>query len=133
MDKIAILLRMAQLFAHNAHNLISGPSFFADHAFLGDLYPAYEDAYDAVVERMIGLGHSPDLIGIQEQAVKMLCAKSPEVKAPDVFKQIGNMEMSLRAQIDKEIPQCSEGSKQFLGGLADESEQRQYKLLQRVK
>lgn len=133
MDKIAILLRMAQLFAHNAHNLISGSSFFADHTFLGDLYPAYEDAYDSVVERMIGSRMNPDLLGIQVQAIERLKVKPTDMKSPEVFKEVLKIEIELRKLIDMAQPGLSEGTKQRLGNLADESEQRQYKILQRIK
>jgi DNA-binding ferritin-like protein len=133
MEKIAILLRMAQLFAHNAHNLISGPSFFADHDFLGELYPVYESGYDSVVERMIGSQMSPNLLAIQIAAIERLKVKPSEVKSPEVFKEILKIEIELRKLIDMAQPGLSEGTKQMLGNLADDSEVRQYKLMQRIK
>ena len=58
MKELAILLRCLQLFSHNAHNLVEKSLFFQDHAFLGELYSTYEDAYDGVIERIIGLTDS---------------------------------------------------------------------------
>ena len=57
MHDLAIILRSAQLYAHNAHNMTKGKTFFSDHKFFGQLYPVYEEAYDSIVERMIGLGY----------------------------------------------------------------------------
>jgi DNA-binding ferritin-like protein len=133
MEKIAVLLRMAQLFAHNAHNLISGPSFFADHEFLGELYPVYESGYDSVVERMIGSQMNPNLLAIQIAAIERLKVKPVDAKSPEIFKEILKIEIELRKLIDMAQPGLSEGTKQMLGNLADDSEVRQYKLMQRIK
>ena len=73
MKELAILLRMMQLYSHNAHNNAGGPTFFEDHKFLGKLYPQYEADYDSVVERIIGLYGvaALDLHKVQEQAILM--------------------------------------------------------------
>ena len=78
MKDLAIHLRYLQLVAHNAHNEVAGPTFFANHEFLGELYPAYETAYDAVVERIIGLGKPVDLCQVQVDAA----AKLPKMPSP---------------------------------------------------
>ena len=72
LDPIAIRLRASQFIAHNAHHLASGPTFFTDHKFFGKAYPAYEAAYDSIVERMIGLGEKPDLTDITTKAAREL-------------------------------------------------------------
>ena len=60
MKDLAIYYRCAQFYSHAAHNLAFGDEFFQDHEYLGELYGAYETAYDDIIERMIGLGKSPD-------------------------------------------------------------------------
>jgi DNA-binding ferritin-like protein len=136
MTPIAILLRLMQLYTHNAHNLVKGPVFMPDHSMLGDLYPTYESAYDDLIERLIGKGEMPDLVAIQEQAVIQLKAKPAQVPENKVyFEQILMMEKQLCQSIETYIVanKCSEGTKQMLGDMCDKSEMRQYKLSRRIK
>lgn len=130
MDKLATQLRALQLFAHNAHNVASGPSCLADHSFLGDLYEAYADAYDSVVERAIGLGESFDLAALQANAAKALdgVAKTNE----EAFEWLLEQETRLCAMIESLMPECTAGTQNLIAGIADESEVRQYKLKQRL-
>lgn len=133
MHDLAVLLRAMQLFAHSAHNLASGPTFFADHAHLGTLYETYEEAYDAVIERMIGLGDDkPDICGANLKAAEM--ASKFDCCPPAVaFSTILDMEKEL-CDCCKECQKGqSIGTVNFLQGLADDSEQRQYLIGQRVK
>ncbi len=135
LDQLVILLRAMQFYTHNAHNSIVGATFFEDHEFLGDLYQTYEDGYDAIVERMIGLGKPVDLVKSQVDAavvIQKLKATSNPTEAFDII-------LKLEKSLCQKIEQClssekySEGTKQFLGNLCDDSEKRQYKLGQRVK
>jgi DNA-binding ferritin-like protein len=132
MHTVATLLRTLQLYAHNAHNMASGPQFFADHEFLGELYPAYEAAYDAVVERIIGLGEeSIDLGKINEDA----CAAACREDAADTawaFRTILNQEVGLCSALAAANTNASLGTQNLLQGLADDSEKRQYQLRRRL-
>lgn len=123
-------LRQMQFYAHICHNTLGGETFFQDHSFLGDLYSAYEDAYDAVVERMIGTEEEINLLKIHADAVKNLEEPGGYKEA---FKQILKFEETLCATIEQIAPKCSQGTMQLLGGFADDSEMRQYKLKQRLK
>ena len=78
---LASYLRYMQFTAHIGHNVLGGETFFQDHAFLGDLYGTYEDAYDAVVERMIGTEESVNLVKIHTDAVK-------DLETPKSYKEI---------------------------------------------
>ena len=129
MKALATHLRYLQFLAHNAHNQVEGPSFFADHAFLGELYPVYEDAYDAVVERLIGAGEKPDLVAIQAEAA----AKLPEwSNVDDAFDSLLLGEAVLCRQIETLAKgEITQGTLNLLAGLADASEVRVYKLQQR--
>lgn len=136
MKELAILLRYCQLYAHNAHNLVEKSLFFQDHAFLGDLYSAYEDAYDGVIERIIGLADSNaiNLVEVQIAAVNMLKSMpAKEVENVAYFQKIEMMEQKLRAHITALNPSVSVGTQQMIGNLADESEMRSYKLKARIK
>lgn len=134
MNDLVILLRMAQLYTHNAHNLVKGTAFFEDHKFLGELYPVYEEAYDSVVERMIGNNQTIDLIQVQKRAAESL-SFAPEDKGDGlkIFKYILFMEEHICALIESIKQSVSEGTKQLLGDIANASEIRQYKLKQRIK
>lgn len=127
---LAALLRYMQLYAHMAHNLCSGYTFVADHPFLAELYSGYEEDYDAVIERMIGLGEKVDIPNIQKMAVKDL--EAPE-SFEEAFKELLNCEKSLCKACEGLAKDASLGTNNLLAGIADKSEMRQYKLKQRLK
>jgi len=136
MKELAIYLRCLQLFTHNAHNVVKGAVFLQDHSFLGDLYPAYEDEYDSVIERIIGLADisMEELIIIQTSALEKLKqygATQSENKG--YFSVILKMEKELCLLIESIVHEASQGTQQLIGGIADNSEVRQYKLKQRVR
>lgn len=135
LDQLIIILRAMQLYTHNAHNVIVGPTFFEDHEVLGDLYPKYEAAYDSIVERAIGLNISVDLVESQSGAVNVMQKMKLSSEPKECFSTILQLESILCAKIQEclDTGKYSEGTKQMLGNLADESEARQYKLKQRVK
>ena len=131
MQHLAILFRTMQLFSHNAHNLAKGSTFFQDHEFLGELYPVYESAYDCIVERILGLGGDIDLVDTARQAasgVDMIDATRP-------FSSVLEAEKLVCSAIEDLIKtsEMSEGTRQMLGNLCDESEVRQYKIGRRIK
>jgi len=127
LEGLAICFRRMQLFAHNAHNLATGKTFIQDHGFLSELYAAYTDAYDDLVERMIGLGQSADLSSIQQQAAASIPTGSP-------FPTLLGMEKEVTAEIEEKIKEgCTQGTINLLAGLADASEVRHYKLGQILK
>ena len=133
MHNLATLFRAAQLCSHEKHNTVQGPTFFEDHEYLGELYGTYEEAYDSVIERMIGLGEKCDISGGNIQAAdlaKWFCDLEPIDKWPNIF-------LEIETRVQKEVDSCckgaSSGTINFLQGLADESEQRVYKLKQRAK
>lgn len=134
MEKLAMLYRAAQFYAHNCHLAAHGDTFFQDHAELGKLYGEYEEAFDGIMERMIGLGDDPDC----HKVLKDAAALANEMKCPceteEAFATLLNFEKQFRAEIDVLIKgKPSNGTQNFLQGLADESEHRTYMLGQRVK
>ena len=135
MDKLASLYRSAQLYTHNAHNAAHGPTFLEDHEFLGELYPAYESAYDSLVERMIQQGAPVDFSAILANAVSGMNGLADPALFPDtmIFAVIQNLERQICAEIDAILEAQTTGTQNLLAGLADESEMRQYKVGQRIK
>lgn len=132
MHNLAILFRAAQFTAHEKHNIVHGATFFQDHSYLGDLYGTYENAYDEIIERMIGLGEPPKISDGNIQAAdlaKWFCDLESLDYWPNIF-------LEIERRIQKEVDVCckgaSSGTINFLQGLADASEQRMYKLNQRA-
>jgi DNA-binding ferritin-like protein len=130
--KLATILRASQFVAHEKHNLVSGPTFLADHAYLGELYGEYEEAYDAVVERLIGLGKPVNIPAITTSAAEV-ASRGGAGSALNWPQRMLAMEEAIRREVVAALPVASEGTKNFLQGLADESEARTYKIGQRAK
>lgn len=132
MKTTAIILRAAQLTAHNAHNMARGATFFEDHEFFGELYPAYEAEYDAVVERMLGLEQEVDLIAINRQAVDISSANKPADDSGWLSALLA-MEKRICAVAEQDARDASFGSNNFLQGIADSAEKRIYQFVRRRK
>ncbi len=133
MDSLITQLRALQFLAHRAHNVIKGPTFFEDHEFLGELYPAYEAAYDSAVERVIGLGTEKlSLAKINIAASKMSDILPDETKPEPFFRAILKGEKDLCGMIDKAMVNASHGTQDLLQGFCNDSEKRQYRLKQRL-
>ncbi len=133
MKNTATLLRTLHLIGHNFHNLMTGQSFFSDHSFASEVYVAAADAYDAVIERCISLHDygNEELKSINEEACKNMSVstyQSPE----QAFKTFMMIEKLLCQALAEEMKGASEGTKNLLAQLADDSEVRQYKLKQRL-
>jgi len=133
LSSLASLYRLSQLYAHMAHNLTGGETFFQDHSFFGDLYGTYEDAYDGIIERMIGIGQTPDIVGITKKACEFLADHSSDKTAEVFYSKLSATEIQIRGLIDNVLKGQSQGTTNFLQGLADESEVRSFKISQRLK
>lgn len=132
MGDLATILRFLQIYSHNAHNQLSGTTFFQDHSFLGELYPAYESDYDDVIERMIGLNQTPDLISLQKQITEQLSNEGTPNNYPQCYNNILKWEIILCKSIELLSKNLSQGTIQLIGDIANKSEMRQYKLKQRL-
>lgn len=138
MQTLASIYRFLQLFAHAGHHLAKGCTFNQDHAFFGELYGAYEEAFDEVVERLIGTGKLKsvkDRIALDTKASAILAKTDSEelTCAEDYFEILLEMETEICGKIEKLIEgKLSQGTINLLAQLADDSEKRQYKLAQRL-
>ena len=131
LKNLATVLRASALYAHAAHNTISGETFLSDHEFLGDLYTALTTAYDDVVERAIGLGEEVDLLSLQVDAAESLKNLSLS-DATAIFKQILENEKTIQDEISDAINGTTVGTNDLLAGIADAGEVRIYKIRQRL-
>lgn len=133
MKELAVLLRALQLYAHNCHNLVSGPTFFQDHEFLGEIYSSAEGDYDSVIERMLGKKMDLDLVRVQvEAAVKL--KGLPLTSAQEMFMTIAQLSDAIKQQINVVISEpISEGMKQLVGEIYNQLEIKDYKLGQRLR
>ena len=108
-----------------------------DHEHLADLYAAYATGFDSVCERAIGLGKEsevsfPAVMNKVNAILKTLPQSAKENK--DYFKAALQLEQKICQECEKICASgVSEGTKQLIGGLADLSEIRQYKIKQRIK
>lgn len=132
--RLAKVFRIAQMIAHSAHNNCHGPSFFSDHDFFGSAYGAYEDAYDSLVERYIGKEKSPvSGLDLMKEAMSL----APDLEPGDVEGHFDYLLMLERTVCSMCTTICnqealSEGTKQLVGELCNQSEMRQYKINQRL-
>ena len=133
LSKLAADFRFMQFYTHNAHNLIKGSTFFQDHGFLGELYPKYEEIYDGIIERIIGLDEDLDIIKINQIAFETMKEAGISDDPKKIFSDLLQFEKYVCDQIESLVANYSEGTRQMLGTIADESEVRQYKLKQRIK
>lgn len=130
---LAVLFRAAQFYAHSAHQLVTGNSFFSDHEHLGDLYATYEDSYDSLIERVIGLGDKPNLVETTKNATKVFTDTFPEKGGVEsYFKGLLAFESKIRDKIKDINDEQSLGTQNLIQDMADKSEQRTYKLKQRI-
>jgi DNA-binding ferritin-like protein len=132
MKSLAIILRASQLYAHQAHNLATGCTFFQDHKAFAKFYEAYESAYDSVVERMIGLTGDCDITSITRGACDIV-EKSKFKDSRGAFAVLLATEKSICNVCITENKKASLGTQNLLQGIADGSEMRQYQIQQRLK
>lgn len=134
MQTLAAIYRFLQLLAHSGHHMARGCCFLHDHPFLGDLYKAYDAAFDLLCERMVGCGDIKDAkarLALDAKAAGYLAKADTEEldEAEDYYNLLLEMEKEICTKIAAlSKDKLSQGTMNLLAQLADESEQRQYKL-----
>lgn len=132
MKNLAVILRASQLYAHMAHNLTTGCSFFSDHEAFAGFYGEYEKDYDAVVERIIGLTGDCDITAITKSACDIV-EKTKFKDTMHAYSVLLATEKSICEVCAAENKKASLGSQNLLQAIADKSEMRQYKIQRRIK
>lgn len=136
MQQLACLFRAAQLYAHSAHNQIRGASFFSDHEFLGELYSEYEEAYDSVIEQMIGLNMGVDISQITKCACDLAVSLADPALFPSEmsFQVLMKLETDIQAEIARLTPTADIGTQNMIAQFYEDSQHRaNYKIGQRLK
>lgn len=136
LNNLATDLRTMQLFYHNCHNTMKGPTFNADHGIFGDFYSALESDYDSIIERMIGLSsvESVNLSQLNVKAASTLQHIPSHLEPVEMFKlALGFEHQMLKICEAVANGQFSSGTKQLVGDVANASEMRIYKIKQRIK
>lgn len=136
LGKIAAILRGGQIYAQHAHNRVCGTPFHSDHAFFGDVYGQYANDYDAIVERMIGLGESVNGMDVAKKGLQLV-SNFPSDCGRD-NRGFYEALTFLEAELCNDCEECvksgeySEGTNQLIGDICNRAEMRQYKLRQRL-
>lgn len=138
LEKLATALRALQIYGQHAHNNCVGKSFVPDHDMFASSYEAAADAYDSVIERIIGTTGKPvDTLALVSEAVKLTsqCSREAGDCNTEFLKGVLKLEMAICVYIDRfcQAEKLPEGTKQLIGDIADKSMSRQYKLKQRLK
>lgn len=127
--KLLVYLKYMNIYAHISHNYLGGETFFQDHEFLADLYEKYEEIYDSLVERFIGLDKSLDIIKVHKSAIDAVTVpKSYE----ECFQELLKCEEFVCEACKEMSDKATLGLGNMLAQIADDSEARQYKIKQRL-
>lgn len=140
MDQVSFLrpitkLRLLQMYYHNCHNLISGPTFVADHGLLGGFYEQVEGHYDDLVEFMIAtLGPKEfDAAAIADYIAKeMKQLNMNKASAEEMFAQGLEIELELYKDLEVLDKKGTIGLKNLIGDIAQAIDSRKYKIQQRL-
>lgn len=128
--KLLVYLKYMNIYAHISHNILGGETFFQDHEFLAELYAKYEDVYDSLVEKFIGLDKKLDLIKIHKSAIDALGEPKDYEEA---YSELLECEKAVCDACKEMTKDATIGLANMLAQIADESEGRQYKIKQRLK
>jgi len=131
MIELAILFRALNLYAHFAHNMTKGLTFFQDHAFFGELYETADDFYDQLIERIIGTSNETISLSEIDSKANALISKGNDnyygtIKAV-LEKSLSDIEKLCR------YGKFSVGTLNLLQGQADQIEVILYKIKQKMK
>jgi hypothetical protein len=130
LEMLAVQFRSAQLYTHNAHHLTKGPTFFADHEFLGELYESYTEAYDQLIEIILSDSVKLNLVNIQTASA----SKLSEIQGENYFNTLIDLELAVQSKVELLAAEAgiSQGVLNLIAGFAQDSKSRVYKLRARV-
>jgi DNA-binding ferritin-like protein len=132
--ELAIMLRILQLYAHQAHQIVGKAVFMPDHDLLADIYTAAEKDYDDVIERIIGLTGEQNIPSMQEIAQNVAKLPGVEKENSAYFEKILQIEMGICSHIESLAKSgISQGTLQLVGDICNRLEKEQYKIKRRLK
>lgn len=115
--------------------MASGPMFFGDHKALNNLYLALDEEYDSLAERRIGLTGEfscDNLVDVLKESAGIL-ESMPESGMAEMYSFAAQLEINYCIELKAAMMLASEGTKNLVAHISDNSEIRQYKLQQRLK
>jgi len=133
--KPIIALRVLQLYYHNAHLLVKGPTFLSDHNLLSEFYKGIELEFDSLSEYMIAtLGtNSYDTVAIANILSEKLAMLGPAYNDTTMMYSVAlQLEQELQATLIELNSQATLGLQNLIGAIAEASDIRKYKIQQRV-
>ena len=130
---LATQFRAAHLFSHKAHINVGGDAFIANHEWLGEIYPQFDGYWDALTERIKGLGGAAMIDKVNSDAAKMSEALG-EGDNDFYFRTILQMVSQAVGVIDEAAKETTmdEGVRDLIVGISSELQVLQYKIGQRL-
>lgn len=138
LETLVALTRAMNLFYHNCHNVVYGPQFASDHQMFGEFYVALDADYDQLAERCVGVfgRQCLDLNAILEKVETILedLTKPHTSSVDDMLASAVKAEHELLTicNFTCKAPGVTSGIEQLVGTIAEQSEIRSYKLMQRI-
>ena len=135
MKELAVMLRVLQIYAHQAHQVVGRVVFVQDHEMLADIYTAAEKDYDDVIERIIGLMGEENIPSMQEISQNIAGLPGIEKENSAYFEKILQIEKGICAHIEMlaKSEQITQGTLQLIGDICNRLEKEQYKIKRRLK
>ncbi len=132
--ELASCYRAAQLFAHTAHHLTKGPTFFQDHEWFGSLYSTYKDAFDDLCEEALALGEKYSPVDIMRKVVAEVNTTFSDKTTDAYFNRLLSFEKDFQKRIADMMKdtKLADGTQNLIQGLATESSKRVYKMNARM-
>lgn len=134
--KLVCSLRSLQIYYQFAHHNVSKAVFFSDHGALGDFYDELQGEYDRAAEKYVAQYEKYNLQQMMVQVSDKLKSYPSEVKEnKDFFVAALGCEKEIGSMVDAIVRQggYSEGCKNLISDIGTKSEERVYKIQQRVK
>lgn len=133
--KVAARLRVLQMYYHNCHNLVAGPTFVADHGLFNDFYDQAEGHYDSVIEYMIATlgGQALDTALL----IRAVCEELEKHQVEDMeVETMFMVALALEAEMYEDVTELEKngpiGLRNLLGDIGQSSDVRKYKIKQRL-
>ena len=131
--QLATQFRAAHLFSHKAHVNVDGDSFIANHEWLGEIYPQFDGYWDALTERIKGLGGAAMIDKVNSDAAKMseaLGEGDNNFYFRTILQMISQAVFEINAAAKE--PTMDEGVRDLIVGISSELQVLQYKIQQRL-
>ncbi len=132
---VLIKARVLQMYYHYCHNLVTGSSFHADHAFFAANYAALEKDYDSLVEYFISMyGNKAFKTKIISEVIyeQLKDLDVEKMTAEEMYSEAMKQEEEYELYLAKCDDGAALGLSNLLQGLYTAADVRVYKIKQRL-